>query len=142
MFAVALQFVKRNMKTTTIVNSETGKREDCTEYPIAAVREAILNALVHRYYSIHTEGMSIQIQMFDDRMEIRNLGGVYGRIRINQLGKVQPNTRNPILVAALEVMGITENRYSGIPTIRRGMQEYGLREKQTDAREETDLSSG
>ena len=142
MFAVALQFVKRNMKTTTIVNSETGKREDCTEYPITAVREAVLNALVHRDYSIHTEGMPIQIQMFDNRMEIRNSGGVYGRIRIDQLRKVQPDTRNPILVAALEVMGITENRYSGIPTVRREMQEYGLREKQTDAREETDLSSG
>jgi ATP-dependent DNA helicase RecG len=32
------------------------------------------------------------------------------------------------LAAALEVMGITENRYSGIPTIRRTMAEYGLRE--------------
>lgn len=124
----ALQFVKRNMKTMTIINSETGKREDRTEYPVTAVREAILNALVHRDYSIHTEGMPIQIQMFDDRMEIRNPGGVYGRIRIDQLGKVQPDTRNPILVAALEVMGITENRYSGIPTIRREMQEYGLRD--------------
>ena len=61
-------------------------------------------------------------------MEIRNPGGIYGRIKINQLGKVQPDTRNPVLAGALEVLGITENRYSGIPTIRKVMKEYGLPE--------------
>ena len=59
-------------------------------------------------------------------MEIRNPGGIYGRTGANQLGKVQPDTRNPVLAGALEVLGITENRYSGIPTIRKVMKEYGL----------------
>ena len=98
-----------------IVDSETGKRKDRTDYPIIAIREAILNALVHRDYSIHTEGMPIQIIMF-------------GRIRIDQLGKVQSDTRNPIIASELEVLKITENRYSGIPTIRRAMREYNLPE--------------
>ena len=122
----ALAFVRKNMRTKTIINAETGKREDRTEYPLTAIREAILNTLVHRDYSIHTEGMPIQILMFPDRIEIRNPGGIYGRIRIDQLGKMQPDTRNPVLVTALEVLGQTENRYSGIPTIRRSMHEYGL----------------
>lgn len=122
----AIQFVRRNMRTKTIINPETGKREDKTDYPITAVREAIINALVHRDYSIHTEGMPIQLIMFEDRMEIRNPGGIYGRIKIDQLGKVQPDTRNPVLAGALEVLGITENRYSGIPTIRKVMSEYNL----------------
>ena len=74
--------------------------------------QAILNALVHRDYSIHTEGMPIQIIMFENRIEIRNPGGIYGRIRIDQLGKVQPDTRNPIIALELEVLKITENRYS------------------------------
>ena len=77
-----------------IVDSETGKRKDRTDYPITAIREAILNALVHCDYSIHTEGMPIQIIMFENRIDIRNPGGIYGRIRIDQLGKVQPDTRN------------------------------------------------
>ena len=124
----AIQFVRKNMRTKTIIDPETGKREDRTDYPITAVREAIVNALVHRDYSIHTEGMPIQLIMFEDRMEIRNPGGIYGRIKINQLGKVQPDTRNPVLAGALEVLGITENRYSGIPTIRKVMKEYGLPE--------------
>ena len=122
----AMQFVSRNMRSITIIDPQTGKREDRTDYPVVAVREAILNALVHRDYSIHTEGMPIQVIMFEDRLEIRNPGGLYGRIRIDQLGKVQPDTRNPVIANELEVLKITENRYSGIPTIRRTMQEYGL----------------
>lgn len=135
MLEMALQFVRKNMKNKTIINSMTGKREDLTDYPMTAVREAIVNALVHRDYSMHTEGMPIQILMFEDRMEIRNPGGIYGRIKADQLGKVQPDTRNPVLATALEVLGVTENRYSGIPTIRRTMSEYGLREPEfVDAR--------
>ncbi|WP_330997999.1 ATP-binding protein [Pectinatus haikarae] len=122
----AIRFVKKNMRTKTIINSETGQREDRTDYPITAVREAIINALVHRDYSIHTEGMPIQIVMFDDRLEIHNPGGVYGRIRVDQLGKVQPDTRNPVLASELEILDITENRYSGIPTIRLEMEKYNL----------------
>lgn len=124
----AMQFVNRNMRIKTIINSHTGKREDRPDYPITAVREAVLNALVHRDYSIHTEGMPIQLIMFEDRMEIRNPGGIYGRIKIDQLGKVQPDTRNPVIASELEVLKVTENRYSGIPTIRRMMQEYDLQQ--------------
>lgn len=128
MLESALQFVRRNMKTKTIIHSDSGKREDRTDYPMTAVRETIVNALVHRDYSMHTEGMPIQILMFEDRMEIHNPGGIYGRLRIDQLGKMQPDTRNPVLAAALEVTGITENRYSGIPTIRREFARLGMRE--------------
>ena len=116
------------MKNKTIINPKTGVREDRTDYPITAVREAILNALVHRDYSIHTEGMPIQIIMYEDRMEIRNPGGIYGRIKVDQLGKMQPDTRNPVLALALETLRVTENRYSGIPTIRREMENYKLKE--------------
>ena len=123
-----MKFVTKNMRFKTIINPQTGKREDRSDYPIPAIREAILNALVHRDYSIHTEGMPIQIIMFEDRIEIKNPGGIYGRIKIDQLGKVQPDTRNPVLASELEVLKITENRYSGIPTIRRTMYEYNLQE--------------
>ena len=124
----ALLFVKRNMRTKTIISPTTGRRTDRTDYPITAVREAIINALVHRDYSIHTEGMPIQLIMFEDRIEIHNPGGLYGRITIDQLGKIQPDTRNPVLASALETLGITENRYSGIPTIRMEMEKYNLRQ--------------
>lgn len=122
----ALSFVRKNLRVKTIINPETGKRQDVAEYPITAIREILLNALVHRDYSIHTEGMPIQLQIFSDRIEITNPGGLYGRITLDQLGQIQPDTRNPVLATALEQLKITENRYSGIPTVRREMQEYGL----------------
>ena len=128
MLEEAIHFVKRNMKCMTIINSVTGEREDRTDYPITAVREAVINALVHRDYSVHTEGMPIQIIMYEDRIEIKNPGGIYGRIKVDQLGKMQPDTRNPVLALALETLGVTENRYSGIPTIRREMEKYNLKE--------------
>lgn len=124
----AIQFVRKNMKIKTIIDPDTGKRTDHTDYPVEAVREAVLNALVHRDYSIHTEGMPIQVVMYEDRLEIRNPGGIYGRLRVDQLGKVQPDTRNPVLASALEILGVTENRYSGIPTMRRELAGAGLPE--------------
>ena len=44
----AIAFCNRNMRTQTIIDQKTGKRNDKTEYPINAIREAILNALIHR----------------------------------------------------------------------------------------------
>lgn len=121
-----MQFIGRNMRNKTIIDAATGKREDRTDYPITAIREAILNALVHRDYSMHTEGMPIQVVMYENKIEIKSPGGLYGRIKVDQLGKVQPDTRNPVIASVLETLNITENRYSGIPTIRRKMQEYEL----------------
>ena len=46
---------------------------------------------------------------------------------MDQLGKVQPDTRNPVIALAMEVLHLTENRYSGIPTIQRAMSDFGLR---------------
>ena len=127
MLEQAIAFVKKHMSVKTVINPDTGKREDRTEYPIMAIREAILNTLVHRDYSIHTESKPIQIIMYNDRIEIQNPGGIYGRMRIDQLGKIQPDTRNPVLATALETLNITENRYSGIPAIRRSMESLGLK---------------
>lgn len=118
----AIQFVKNNMRTKTIIDGATAKRMDKDDYPVKAVREIILNALVHRDYSIHTEGMPIQLVIYADRLEVTNPGGLYGRLTLSNLGKIQPDTRNPVLATALEVLKITENRYSGIPTIRKEMK--------------------
>lgn len=122
----ALIFVRKNMKVKTIIDVETGMRNDRTEYPVIAVRELVLNALIHRDYSIHTESAPITITMYSDRMEIENPGGLYGRMTLDNLGFVSADTRNPYIAGALEIMGETENRYSGIPTIRSAMKDAGL----------------
>ena len=127
MLDAAVAFVERNSRTSTIIG-EDGKRKDELEYPIKAVREAILNALIHRDYSIYTENIPIQIEMYRDRLEIINSGGLYGKLSVDALGRMPPEVRNAALVNVLEVLDVTENRYSGIPTMRRECQKLGLPE--------------
>lgn len=125
MLEEAVEFVRKNSRTKTIVDDE-GHRIDKPEYPVRAVREAILNALVHRDYSIHTENVPIRIEMYRDRMEVLSSGGLYGKISIDVLGKVHPETRNAVLANILELLKVTENRYSGIPTMRTEFVNAGL----------------
>lgn len=126
MLEKTLDFARNNMNRSTRIDPITGRRIDETAYPMEAIREAVLNALVHRDYSIHTETRPIQLNMYTDRLEIINPGGLYGRLTLDQLGHTQPDTRNPMLVTAMETLGKTENRYSGIPTIRHAMAQHGL----------------
>lgn len=128
MLQETMVFLEKHMDIRTVIRPETGERADQTEYPVTALREAVLNALIHRDYSCHTESMPIEILMFYNRIEIRSPGGLYGRVRLEQLGRMQPDTRNPVLARAMETLGYTENRYSGIPTIRRVLKEAGMPE--------------
>lgn len=125
MLESALSFVQQNMKISTVVD-KTGHRNDVYEYPVKAIREIILNALIHRDYSIHTENDPIRIEMYPDRIEVSNPGGLYGRLTLDELGKTKADVRNPFIAAALEILTTTENRYSGIPTIYAEMKKAGL----------------
>ena len=127
MVSGAIDFCKRNMKMRTKISDE-GKRVDVPEYPIVAIREGILNALIHRDYSIHTEGTPVQLNMFYDRIEIHSPGTLYGRMTIEELGRARPDLRNPTWETITEKQTAAENRYSGIPTMRREMNDYGLPE--------------
>ena len=126
MLEEAISFVRRNTRNATVIDND-GKREDRTEYPMKAVREIILNALIHRDYSCHSEDSPIRIVLYENRLEVENPGGLYGRLTINDLGKVPADTRNPFIAGNLEVMIDTENRFSGIPTIIAEMDSAGLK---------------
>ena len=120
-----LAFVRRNMKVKTII-TEDGTRADKPEYPIKALREIILNALIHRDYSMHTDCSPVRLVMYEDRLELENPGGLYGRISIDDLGKASADTRNPYIAGALEIMINTENRFSGIPTVITELKKVGM----------------
>lgn len=130
----AVAFCRRNMKVRTIIDPETGTRKDRTEYPMSAIREAVLNAVIHRDYSVYTEGTPVQIIFFADRLEIHSPGSLYGRMTVDQLGIARPDLRNPALAVMAEVLTSAENRYSGIPTIRRAMAEFNLPEPKFENR--------
>ena len=117
------------MKTKIIID-ENGKRKNIPEYPLIALREAIVNALVHRDYSIYTEKSYIKVFKYEDRIEIENPGGLYGINRIEQLGTdTMLEVRNPFIVQILEnEKNILENRHSGIPTMKAEMTKMNLKE--------------
>lgn len=134
MLSEALSFCKRNMKIKTVIDSKTGQRIDRTEYPLEAIREALLNALIHRDYSHYTEGTPIQLDFFSNRLEIHSPGSLYGRMTVEQLEHARPDLRNPALATMAEFLMKTENRYSGIPTMRREMAAAGLPEPKFENR--------
>ena len=122
-----MKFIKRNMKTRIIIDSD-GIRKDQCEYPPEALREAIANALIHRDYSTQTENAYISVYMYNDRIEIINPGALYGTNRLEKLGTATTmEARNPTIIRILEEKGsMIENRHSGIPTMRREMRKYSL----------------
>ena len=124
-----MNFLRRNMKTSVIINSN-GKRINRTEYPMEALREAVANSLIHRDYSTQTENAYISVNMYNDRIEIINPGNLYGTNKLEKLGTATTmESRNPTIVRILEEKGsVIENRHSGIPTMKREMKKYGLPE--------------
>lgn len=126
MLQSTMAFVERNTPVATIIDPLTGKRKDRPLYPPVAIRELVLNALIHRDYSFHTENAPISLRLFSDRLEIENPGGLYGRMTLDLLGRISADTRNPFIAIGMEVLAQAENRFSGIPTIRRLMKECEL----------------
>ncbi|MDR1939364.1 MAG: putative DNA binding domain-containing protein [Clostridiales bacterium] len=124
MLEQARLFIARNIRVKTII--ENGNRVDKEEYPLNSVREAVLNGLMHRDYSVRAEDTPVQLKLFYDRLEITSPGGLYGRITIKSLGQGRADTRNATLANIMEIMGSAENRFSGIPTIRREFKDAEL----------------
>lgn len=115
-----LNFFRDNLKQKTIIEPKTKRWSERYEYPLAALREAVLNALVHRDYSIYTRSIPVKVSIYKNRIEVKNPGGFFGQ--------TQPDTRNPALARSLEAMGIMRNRHSGIPALQQELKNAGMRD--------------
>lgn len=129
----ALAAVTRNMRRRSIV-SGVG-RTDTWEYPEAALREAIVNALIHRDLSAHARGTQVQIEMYPDRLLIRNPGGLFGPVTVGSLTEevATSSSRNSFLLRLLEDVSlpgenrtVCENRGSGIRTMVGALRSAGM----------------
>ena len=85
-----------------------------TGLPIKALREAIVNALMHRNYR---ENSPIQVIRYDNRIEIRNPG--YSLKNEELLGEPGSTTRNPTIAAVFHETNLAETKGSGIRAIKR-----------------------
>ncbi len=88
-------------------------REDEPTLPLRVIREAIVNAVMHRSYRIHG---AIQIIRYANRLEIRNPG--HSIKAEEQLGEPGSETRNPRIAAVLHEVNIAETKGSGIRAMR------------------------
>ena len=100
-------------------------REDAYEIPLEALREAVVNAIVHREYALR--GTSIYVRVFDDRVEIENPGGLPAGVTMQSLGKSSVR-RNPIIADLFHRMGKVERMGSGIDRMRDFMRHAELKE--------------
>ncbi len=87
------------------------EREERTEYPISAVREALVNAVAHRDYRLG--GRRIEVRMFSDRMEIVSPGGLPGFITVDNIVE-EHFSRNPRVVSGLYQWGYIEELGLGV----------------------------
>ena len=87
------------------------KREDIWDYPIEALREAVINALIHKDYSSTAE---IQIRIYDDKIWIWNPGKLPPELSINDLKKEHSSyPKNPLIANAFYLAGYIERWGSG-----------------------------
>jgi len=127
----AVAAVLRNTSVRSFVEG-TGRR-DVYDYPVEALREVIVNALIHRDYSIYSRGTPVQIVLYTDRLTVANPGGLFGAVTEDDLGgEGVSSTRNPVLVKLLQDVHlpdsdrtVCENRASGIPTMLRELRRAG-----------------
>ena len=119
----AVNYILANIRKSSLI--ERVWRRDIPEYPEAAVREAVVNAVAHRDYSHFVRGSYIQIRLFADRLEVQNPGGLYGNVTEERL-EVEQSTRNRLLMRLMEDVQLVENRGSGIRVMLDAMRRANL----------------
>lgn len=95
-------------------------------YPEDACREALINAIAHRNYSI--EGQNIEILIFDDRMEVNSPGGLLSTIKIEELTRLTGihESRNAFIARVLRHIGYVRELGEGIRRIFNLMRDADL----------------
>lgn len=116
------QFVRKN--TRMAFKIESLQREEIPEYPHKAIREALVNALAHRDYFSKD---SIQVSIYDNRIEITNPGALPTGLTLKMLGTLSVQ-RNHLTYRLLRDIQLVEGLATGIPRMRSAMRDAGLPE--------------
>ncbi|HWO62829.1 MAG TPA: ATP-binding protein [Umezawaea sp.] len=130
--AETVAVLRRHMRVRSYVNS-SGRLERL-DYPLEAVREAVVNALLHRDYSPVTRGTQVQVDLYPDRLSVRSPGGLFGPVVLEELGSEGvSSSRNSFLASLLSdtyLPGsdrlVAENRASGVPSMIRELRRSGM----------------
>ena len=119
MVDAAEEFIRKNIRLLSLRTSKSFQRDDKFEYPLEALREAIINALIHRNYQKHSD---VRVFIFDNRVEVINPGtfpeGVSPDAPVHE-------PVNPILSQFMYDVGFIERYGSGIRMMKRLSEEWG-----------------
>jgi len=115
-FQNAISFIERNTKTGWR-KTENGGREEVRSYPKEAIREALVNAIAHRDYSI--AGTQIDVDIYSDRIDIVSPGSwlLPKSYEEYPLGSIPSIRRNSIIAACLDVANLMERGGTGFQTM-------------------------
>lgn len=117
----ALDFVRRNI--SPVAHFEGGRQTDGWDYPLEVVREVIVNALVHRDYSIL--GTVVDLLVFSDRLEVRSPGRLPNTVTAEGIRKGMRYARNQMLVNVMRDYGYVDARGMGVRAkVIPGMREH------------------
>ena len=121
----AMQTIIGHLKFAFDINitGSSTKRTEIPEYPLAAVRELLLNAIVHRDYQSPTD---VQIKIFDQKITFFSPGELYGKQTIEALrgDDYQAYTRNKLIAEAFYLTGDIEKYGTGYTRIRSEIASY------------------
>ena len=120
----ALAYLHQKLNLNYIIEG-AGPRKEVLEIPAGVFRESLLNALCHRDY--YEKGAVTHIEIFDDRVEISNPGGLVHSISKEDFGK-KSLSRNPLIFGLFQRMNYVEKVGSGIVRMREEMQKAALPE--------------
>lgn len=111
----AVNFVQNNSKKKWVIKGLERIEEE--DYPTGALREAIVNALIHREYQM--KGAEVHVDMYDDRLTVSSPGGMYNGRNIQDLDLVhiQSVRRNPVIADVFGRLHFMDRRGSGIQRI-------------------------
>ena len=119
-----LEFIRKHMGRAYII-SGNAQREERWEYPLEALREIVVNMIVHRDYMNSNDSV---IKFFDDRIEFFNPGKLPNGLTVEQLihGDYSPSIRNKQIASVFKEAGIIEKYGSGIRRVLEAFKEYDL----------------
>lgn len=127
-------FVMEHTRLGERFSDENPARETIYQYPLMAVREGLINALVHRDYEAY-EG-TVNVEIHKDHLIISNAGGLYGGMTIERLKAGHLSAfRNPDMANYLNVRGFMEMTGRGCFLIQEACRMNGLPEPQWEADE-------
>ena len=99
------------------------RRRDIPPLPEPALREALVNAVIHRDYAI--TGSQILLEMFDDRVAVTSPGALPNHMTVERArGGGAPRSRNEMMANAMVVAGLMERRGRGWLTMRHAMRSF------------------